>query len=383
MTIQELIDHPGLSISSLKMIRNNPKDFYRKKILKEVIPVEDTVPQSLGRLIDEAILTPWDFEKQYAFIPDGMVVPTLEKQKAFCDSYLQIQAEPTKHNLKFDNDAAIEVHQPWHWETAYRLTYSVASKSPVQVSKDSQALYLKFVQYLSWKAENQDKEALTQKDNEVIQGILLNLENNQAALELLQNRTSFEDTLQENFRVQVPLTANLPFGEENVWMKGVLDSLIIDHEKKEITIVDLKSTAVGLYSIPGVIRRFSYHLQLIWYTHLVMGTNSLGLPPSCNYKINAKLVFVRTKPGYEVVVVPLGDKIMAEAWDDVNQLVWDYQWHLKNDEWDYPRWISNGELTLEDWDQWGGKNNLETIGTELSEESLGESILANLEEELS
>ncbi len=72
-------------------------------------------------------------------------------------------------------------------------------------------------------------------------------------------------------------------------LKGYVDRYIVDHDKKEITIIDLKTTSKGLDKFAETMDYYNYWIQAVIYSTLVIKNNEKDIS---SYKINYKFVVI-------------------------------------------------------------------------------------------
>ena len=72
-------------------------------------------------------------------------------------------------------------------------------------------------------------------------------------------------------------------------LKGYIDRYIVDHDKKEVTIVDLKTTSKGLDKFAETMDYYNYWIQAVIYSTLVIKNNEKDIS---NYRINYKFVVI-------------------------------------------------------------------------------------------
>ena len=134
------------------------------------------------------------------------------------------------------------------------------------------------------------------------------------------------------------------FTQHDVECKSKLDRIIVDNDKKTVTIVDLKTTSAQVYGectpLPkklktGVLIRdwhvtgfmysclqYSYYRQLAFYINAVKSEYP-------DYKVEAFIAAVDTKGAYDVAVYQLPDEWIEEGNNEIKSLLTEYK-HYKD-----------------------------------------------------
>jgi hypothetical protein len=374
MTHDEFVNHPGVSISSLRLLLTSPLAFYKRKVLGQREETEPTAAQRLGSLVDSAILDFDEFDSQYASLPRDIITPVNAKQREFCKKYVQLQREIKDNPSIMDSVSTqgIETQEEWLWKKAYRTMYSVDNKTDNQVHADAFSIYTKYMRYLGWLWQNEGKIVISVEQSDIINGINTRLMHNEEAQRLLQNGDGFESDIFEEFKTKDKIVVLSDRDGWTIFLKGEIDAWGVSG--RTVYITDLKTTASSFGGIIPSIRRYGYHVQLAFYKKIFC----LAYPQYADHDFVLSNVFARTKPEYEVQVVRIRGKVLQEAEQFVEDLLDTYCWHLDGDEWERPRHLTmHGDyIVLNDWDQtWDLLSNSDPDGIESSKESLVSDIL--------
>jgi len=141
--------------------------------------------------------------------------------------------------------------------------------------------------------------------------------------------------------------------------KSLLDLIIIDHNKKSIIPIDIKTTGNSVYSFPASFKKWKYYLQAAFYTaavnywinsdpilkeytvqpfkFLVAEMDNYNLP--IVYKVSTDDLYVGTYGGED----RFGNQI--RGW---KQLIDELHYHSEKSNWNYPEQLikNNGEVEL-------------------------------------
>ena len=181
------------------------------------------------------------------------------------------------------------------------------------------------------------KISLTSKDKQIIEGCLTSLKGHVTANKLLFS--------EPEGKVEIFSEHEIYFEQERVKCKSKLDRLIVDHDKKTVTVVDLKTTSSQVYGdctpLPkklktGILIRdwhvtgfmysclqYHYHRQLAFY----MNAAQSEYP---DYKVNAYIVAVDTKGSYDSAVFVLPKEWIDEGNSDIKCLLSEYQYYKES-----------------------------------------------------
>ena len=131
-------------------------------------------------------------------------------------------------------------------------------------------------------------------------------------------------------------------------IKSIIDNLILDKDKKEVQIVDLKTTAKSVYNFVRSYVSYGYYRQLGIYRLAVHSyLKELGEDPS-SYNIFSYIVAVQTTGLYECVVYEPDNTDLSVAVDEFESLLDRLKWHTDHDRWEYPReyYNNNGIIKI-------------------------------------
>jgi hypothetical protein len=119
-------------------------------------------------------------------------------------------------------------------------------------------------------------------------------------------------------------------------VKSIIDNLILNKERKLVTIVDLKTTSKSVYSFSRAYSSYGYYRQIAIYKLAVLEyLISLGEDPK-EYDIKSYIVAVQTTGLFECVVYEPDNLDLSIAVDEFESLLSRLKWHQDHDRWDYP-----------------------------------------------
>jgi hypothetical protein len=162
---------------------------------------------------------------------------------------------------------------------------------------------------------------------------------------------------------QVPIVWDPSEWDDDIkWMaKSLLDIVLIDHEERTVTPVDLKTTSRSVYKFPNAFLRWRYYLQASYYWHgLYQRVKSHDEISDYVVKPFEFVVISQKDVQHPLVYTTTENTLLKgrdgghlERWNtDVRgwtQLIKDLKWHEKEGKWNYSREIyeNNGQIELD------------------------------------
>jgi hypothetical protein len=171
----------------------------------------------------------------------------------------------------------------------------------------------------------------------------------------------FCDSVPEDHRVlkgndEMLYQVDVRWQQEDLECKALLDIVSIDHERRVITGIDLKTTSFTSADTTGSILKFNYHYQAAWY-RLALEAFAAQRFEGLDYTVSDQFhfIFVYTDTLYPPTIFTMSSHDMKCARDGghrygrpvkgICQLLSDLKWHIDHDAWDYSRdTYENGTL---------------------------------------
>ena len=216
--------------------------------------------------------------------------------------------------------------------------------------------YLEFIQ------TNNDKLLLTRQQKWTITQMGKGIDRNPTAKSLLLSSETNYFNLSDKDEYEVFNEIELYGVLEGVKIKGKIDKLIIDHKNKKITLVDLKSTSSAPYfrfkkvlntgdltidyqgtGFFGSFKSWCYYRQLAFYKTLI-AENYKNLFET--YSFECYIIPVNTISSYDCSVIKVSDAWLEYGRLEMEDLIFRYKQHVKEDQWDYPIFDSNKGLIV-------------------------------------
>lgn len=301
-TEEEYHSHPFISNSNLKTLEQNPRTFYREKILGQGDD-EQTSYMKLGSMVDCLLLEPHEFDNRYVQEPEGMNRPRSKKEKQFCEAALNGQTTTE----------------------AYRDIYSTNGKSEATISRKAEKKEEKFESYFEFK-RTVNTEGLTPYSSE---------EHSQAMkvfYDIQQHRKARAILNPPKNKVveRVPQMV-LTYVLNGVFCRSMLDLVIVTDN--EIISIDLKTTSKPLSNFEYWYSRRRYYRQQGLYRHALRrefeGTEHEGLP------ILTYVVASHTQEPYGTIVRRIDDALLDRGFQEIETLLEHLKFHVRENVWSY------------------------------------------------
>lgn len=123
-------------------------------------------------------------------------------------------------------------------------------------------------------------------------------------------------------------------------LRGILDNLVIDHEKKEIRVNDLKKTSKSLSTFEESIDHYNYWMQAAMYVKLAKVISTYD-----SYPVIFRFIVI--DPYMQLSTIRISDETMAVWTEKLDQKIKEADYHFKTRNFDLPySHIINGELVL-------------------------------------
>jgi len=124
-------------------------------------------------------------------------------------------------------------------------------------------------------------------------------------------------------------------------LQGYIDRYIIDHDSKEITIVDLKTTSKGLEKFAETVDYYKYWMQAVIYSVLVIKNSEDKVQ---DYKINFKFAVIDNYD--QVYVFDVSNETMQEWNHAFVEILNIADYHYSEREYSLPYEFSKNNVTL-------------------------------------
>ena len=314
------------SYSSLNKLLFSPKLFYKDYILKErELKTDKHLIE--GKLLHLVLLQPDKLHDEFSIVPNK--IPSDNVRKVL----------KTLSNRFYDPNAFIklkdldnEIIQALEENNLYQSFKDDLKKlSKIQTEENEE--YYKFL------CENQKKDII---DNDMLVKAterVKQIKSNKNVMSLLEDKvTDFElDPLESYNEKYLECELNdYVFG-----LKGYVDRYIIDHESKEITIIDFKTTSKGLDKFAETVDYYNYWMQAVIYITLVIKSSKKDIT---NYKINFNFVVVDNYD--QVYVFDVSNNTLQNWYQGFTKILEEANYHYIKRDYSLPYEFANNNVIL-------------------------------------
>tara|TARA_R100001463_G_scaffold49318_4_gene99045 strand:+ start:2320 stop:3315 length:996 start_codon:yes stop_codon:yes gene_type:complete len=314
------------SYSSLNKLLFSPKLFYKDYILKErEIKTDKHLIE--GKLLHLMLLQPEKLHKEFSIVPNKIPSDNIRKVLKAINSKFY---DP--NNFIKLKDLDNEIIQSLKENNLYQ-SFKDDSKKLSKIQTEENEEYYKFL------CQDQKKDII---DNDILAKAVervKQIKSNKNVMSLLEdNVTDFElDPLESYNEKYLECELNdYVFG-----LKGYIDRYTIDHESKEITVIDFKTTSKGLDKFAETVDFYNYWIQAVIYITLVIKSSKKDIT---NYKINFNFVVV---DNYNQVYVFDVSKETLNTWfNGLEQILKEANYHYIKRDYSLPYEFANNNVIL-------------------------------------
>lgn len=276
-----------------------------------------------GTMIHMYILEPEKFWDEYQLLE--FQTPNNKYQVAFAEAYIN-------SNEIMPHKRLIE---------AYTASYSTKNKTENKILADAEALRDQLADYINYLQTSKatHKKIISWADVDMLKQIKENLSKHKLANNLLFNLP--ESREQHN---EFQINWEFPKEYHNITLpcKSLIDRLLIDHTKKHITLIDVKTT-VDVYNFRESVEKYDYLRQLSYYWLAIHWyfKNELNIDIS-EYTYSTYIIAIQSTGSYTVKVFEFKPEDLEGRLDTISKAISEICWHTQNNEWDYDYRYYNG-----------------------------------------
>lgn len=322
-----------ISYSKLSLLDRSPYLFYQKYILGEEVE-RDTTSMDIGSAVDCLLTQP---DKFY----DLFYVSTSSKPTGQLENFVNKLVD-----LKQITDDA--------FNEAYSFTQTLnGGKLRDGIDKFIDRFHKEARKYFDDQVNSEGKIVLTFEEYTKAEQAANILKTNIFTSKFLA------ETLGDNIDRYYQYESEFTFKDLSYIVK--LDCIVVDHNKKTIQPLDIKTTSESPYSFSKSILKYRYDLQAVIYSHYISevfnkekGLNDYQILPfkfiviNIDYPKNPLIWNVSFNDFIIAKMGRAGDSPVKGFWD----LIDDFKWHIENDKWEYKREVyqNNGIMTTKLYD---------------------------------
>ena len=311
------------SYSSMNRLRFSPKLFYKDYILKDREPKLDKHLIE-GRLLHLLLLQPDNFENDFALLPGKIPSDSLRKVLMLIPNHTE-----KKELSKVDDNVILDcLHQVNLYQSLKNSDKRVAKVRTPECED-----YYRFMLLSEGKdIIDQDMYDKTAERVEIVKSkkdIMDLLDPVVTDFELDETETFAESYLECDLR-------DLKFG-----LKGYVDKYIIDHKKRSITIIDIKTSGKSITDFVDTVDYYNYWMQAAIYTMLVLKNVPDGIQ---GYKINFNFIVVDTYN--QIYNFEVSEQTMQSWGKNLMSIIKACEFHLNEMNFDLPYEFINNKVIL-------------------------------------
>lgn len=146
----------------------------------------------------------------------------------------------------------------------------------------------------------------------------------------------------DNIEVLNELPLSCKINDKLFGLKGIVDNLVIDHDKKILYINDVKTTSKDLKDFPESVEFYNYWMQAAIYVSLVI-TNYSDL---INKGYEVKFHFVVIDKNYLVYPFEVKESTLNSWLNNLQESLAKAEWHYINKRYDLPYDFAIGNVSL-------------------------------------
>ena len=301
-----------VSNSDLGELKMSPRRFMMRK--QHEINTQKSAAMELGSLIHGFALEP----EKYVMAD---IAPVGGKMGEYIKAYFELEKVGTPEDKIADMAYQMSGYKPSH-----------SKPETVLKSFKNKEENVTFYNFLK---EADGKIPLAAKDRQIIEGCLTSLR-----AHVVSNKLMFGET-DEN--TEAFNEKEIYFTQHGTDCKSKLDRIIVDKDKKTVTIADLKTTSGLVYgecknigSKTGLLFRdwhttgFLFNcLQYAYYRQLAFYINAA----KADYDVQAFIIAVDTKGSYDVAVYQLPKEWIKEGNKEIKSLLTEYKHYKETNNW--------------------------------------------------
>ncbi len=307
-----------ISNSALGYFMESPKYFIL--MLDKILEGISGAFLERGEAYHMFILERDEFEKTYTVC--DFVKPRGEQENIFCEKI-------ASSNLVEYSDIIIEAYSA-AYKTDGLPKETIAGKGLEKARKLSS-----YIAYL--KQSKEGKRTISKADKEWLELLSNEIINNKTANSLIYERKPTAEYYTESY-----IEWEYTFEGNSIPCKSLIDRFVVDHDTKEILLVDLK-TSSSFYEFPTKsFIKYDYARQLAFYIRALKYWISTERPELADYEIKSHIVCVSTDKRFaDVQVYAISKETLKEADDRIEILLQEItkRWATNN-------WTSDEVKTL-------------------------------------
>lgn len=318
-----------LSYSSLNKLMWNPEMFHQMYILG----IREEKQEShlvQGKIIHCLLLEPDKFNNYFLVSPDNLPTGNLKTviDRVFGHHTDLKRNGDERQKLDEFQDAIIDIMKDMNYHQSLKTDSQRIDKILTQEGYN----YWSFLQMKG------DKILIDQESFDFCYNAVELIKLNKNICKLLGMQVSEFNNVGviNEYAIQVDLPGK-PFG-----LKGIIDNIVLDHDKKIIYINDVKTTSKDLKDFPESIEYYNYWMQAVIYCTMV----NIAYQDLIVDGYEMKFHFVVIDRNFQTYAFPVRETTLVDWLDKLNKCIDKAEWHYINRSYELPYEFATGSIIL-------------------------------------
>ena len=317
------------SYSRLNKLMWNPAVFYQLYVL--VMKEERTDAHLVqGKIIHALLLEEDKFNELFvispAKLPGDSVKAVIDRVYAHYEELSQ--NGDTRTELKDFDQAVLDVMVDMNYHQSLKTDQQRLDKIIVPEA----------ISYWDFLKTKGDKMLIDQQTYDFCKNAVDLIKTDKTICELIGcNLSDFDNKEVYN---ELPLSVN--YGNEPFGLKGIIDNLVIDHDKKTIFVNDIKTTSKDLKDFKETIEFYSYWLQAVIYCTMV----AIKYQQLIESGYTLKFHFVVIDRAFQTYPFYVTESTLSSWLERMNKVLESAKWHYVNKRYDLPYDFATGSVVL-------------------------------------
>jgi hypothetical protein len=317
------------SYSSLSKLMWNPAVFYQLYVLGNKEEKHDAHLVQ-GKVIHALLLEEEKFNDQFIVSPGKLPGDSIKQvvDRVFYHHKEIAQSGDQRTNLEEFDGAILDVMRD--------MNYFQALKTDQQ--RLDKIITLEATNYWAFLKTKGDKYLIDQDTYDFCKNSVDLVKTNKEVCELIGlNINEFDNKMVLNESLLQSELVDRNFG-----IKGIIDNLVFDHDKKIIYINDIKTTSKDLKDFSESVEYYAYWMQAIMYVSLV----TTKYKDLIDNGYNIKFHFVVIDRGFQVYPFPVSETTLNTWLNRFFSMIEKAAWHYTNQSYHLPYDFATGQVTL-------------------------------------
>ena len=333
--------------SSLKKILVHPSE-YLKALQKQEEPDSDENHFVLGKLVDLMMYDPNKINKLFTItdLPD-----IGDKQKIIAHTIME--------NMELEGIKIIDQDSPASrmivLEACNLHNYYEKWKDATRIDK----IFKECSSYINTLIKSKDKIIVSQDLNFKAVNCRASLQSDFRTRKYFSGKFEKEFIIDNSKEVQFFKHFIVQFEHKGVELKGELDEVVINHKRKQIIPIDLKTLGRKIYQFKSQFWKLRYDFQAAIYTLGLRNNKEIVKLLKDGYELlNFRFIVVEAETTNPPMIYEISPEVLKAGveggvsktgyeYEGLNQAIDRYLYHTNKEQWNYPMEYENRNLMIE------------------------------------